>query len=298
MLLQTFFESNKQRAKVTEEEEKKGKQIFLKREFGGGKATKKAKQDLESQRRLGRKAYKTDFEGGAGEEDSEEEVKDGLTNVKKEDDFEIIQEERRLKKHFQVKQEYNSYLQSVEKFQEMKYFLDCGFNLLVYGIGSKRNLLNSFMTNQLDGQPCLVINGFHSATSIKSITSQMIKFVKDQIINIKCGNSANDQIEEIKRAFDIAEARNDNDFHKYYVLIHSMDMGQLKNEEWQNMISELAQCRKIGFIISMDHIKSSILWSDSMLDRLNFYAYELNTFEDFDVELEFQTHMFTFKNDN
>lgn len=40
------------------------------------------------------------------------------------------------------------------------------------------------------------------------------------------------------------------------------------------------------------------MWSDSMLDRFNFYAHEINTFEDFDVELEYQSPLFSFKNDN
>ena len=48
----------------------------------------------------------------------------------------------------------------------------------------------------------------------------------------------------------------------------------------------------------MDNIKSNILWSDTHLDRFNFYAMEMNTFEDYDVELEYQTQLFTFKNDN
>ena len=48
----------------------------------------------------------------------------------------------------------------------------------------------------------------------------------------------------------------------------------------------------------MDHIKCSLLWSDSLLDEFNFYCMELNTFEDYDVELDYQTPLFSFKNDN
>ena len=35
-----------------------------------------------------------------------------------------------------------------------------------------------------------------------------------------------------------------------------------------------------------------------MLDRFNFMAVELNTYEDFDIELEYQSALFSFKNDN
>lgn len=35
-----------------------------------------------------------------------------------------------------------------------------------------------------------------------------------------------------------------------------------------------------------------------MLDRFNFMAVEVNTFEDFDYEVEYQSPLFSFKNDN
>lgn len=34
-------------------------------------------------------------------------------------------------------------------FNKMKFMLDCGFNLLVYGVGSKLDLINLFVQQQL-----------------------------------------------------------------------------------------------------------------------------------------------------
>lgn len=34
-----------------------------------------------------------------------------------------------------------------------------------------------------------------------------------------------------------------------------------------------------------------------MLDRFNFYCLEINTFEDYDVELDYQPQLFSFKED-
>ena len=34
-------------------------------------------------------------------------------------------------------------------FDKMKYMLDCGFNLLVYGVGSRYALLNKFVIEKL-----------------------------------------------------------------------------------------------------------------------------------------------------
>lgn len=50
------------------------------------------------------------------------------------------------------------------------------------------------------------------------------------------------------------------------MLIHSLDMGQLKFEESVQMIAALARSDKIKLIISLDHVKSGILFSDLLLD--------------------------------
>lgn len=32
-----------------------------------------------------------------------------------------------------------------DHFGQMKYYLDCGFNLLIFGVGSKRGIVNNFV---------------------------------------------------------------------------------------------------------------------------------------------------------
>jgi hypothetical protein len=48
----------------------------------------------------------------------------------------------------------------------------------------------------------------------------------------------------------------------------------------------------------VDHIKAGMLWSEQMLDRFGFIGVEVNTYEDFEYELEYQSPLFSFKNDN
>lgn len=77
-----------------------------------------------------------------------------------------------------------------------------------------------------------------------------------------------------------------------------MDAGQLKYEEFQNQLSQIAAIDNVNIIVTVDHIKSGMLWSEQMLDRFNFIALEVNTYEDYDIELEYQSPLFSFKNDN
>jgi len=77
-----------------------------------------------------------------------------------------------------------------------------------------------------------------------------------------------------------------------------MDTGILKNPEYQSYLSELSEIKFITLIISVDHIKAGMLWSEQMLDRFGFIGVEINTYEDFEYELEYQSPLFSFKNDN
>ena len=70
------------------------------------------------------------------------------------------------------------------------------------------------------------------------------------------------------------------------ILIHSMDMGVLKGQEWQEMLGELATVKMLRFIITVDNSKSGVLFTDQLLDQYNFVCLSLDTFEVFEDELE------------
>lgn len=41
-----------------------------------------------------------------------------------------------------------------------------------------------------------------------------------------------------------------------------MDVGHLKNEEWQKYLSEISEVKRIGLIVSIDHIKGANIWNE------------------------------------
>lgn len=57
----------------------------------------------------------------------------------------------------------------------MEYFIHCEFNLLVFGVGSKIETMNTFV-NTLS-LPYLVVNGYHSGTTIKSVINSIANFI-------------------------------------------------------------------------------------------------------------------------
>jgi len=62
----------------------------------------------------------------------------------------------------------------------MKFYQDCGFNIMVHGVGSKREILNAYLNEKLylDGHDVTVVNGYHSSTSIKDVLASCLAFLE------------------------------------------------------------------------------------------------------------------------
>jgi hypothetical protein len=63
--------------------------------------------------------------------------------------------------------------------KKMKFYQECDLNLLVYGVGSKRDFLNMYCHEQIrnQGNSCVIINGYHSGTNIKTLLGQLILYI-------------------------------------------------------------------------------------------------------------------------
>jgi hypothetical protein len=61
----------------------------------------------------------------------------------------------------------------------MEYYLDCEFNLLIYGVGSKRKLINRF--HDRIAMPKFVVNGYHAGTTIKAVLNQTTEFINEVV---------------------------------------------------------------------------------------------------------------------
>lgn len=68
-------------------------------------------------------------------------------------------------------------------FEKMKYMLDCGFNLLIYGVGSKIDIINLFVQKKLQKKMVFWFNGFndHLKSNFKTLVNEIIKYFKDGI---------------------------------------------------------------------------------------------------------------------
>jgi len=54
------------------------------------------------------------------------------------------QDDMLIEKHEQEKDSYIAGLK-LEMFEKMKFYLDCDFNILLFGVGTKRGVVNTFV---------------------------------------------------------------------------------------------------------------------------------------------------------
>ena len=97
---------------------------------------------------------------------------------------------------------------------------------------------------------------------------------KDKKERFSKTNNLHEQVAQIKSAFRHISNNNsqdilDNEFcepdneYDLTIVIHSMDIGVLKQDESQDLLSELAAIPQISLIVTVDHIGITRLWNDS-----------------------------------
>ncbi|KAI9318591.1 origin recognition complex subunit 2-domain-containing protein [Dichotomocladium elegans] len=166
-------------------------------------------------------------------------------------------------------------------FPQWFFELNAGFNLLFYGYGSKRHLLNTFSQETLTDGPLLVINGFFPSISIKDILAKIMGGVLPSELST---SSIQDSVSIICNYF----ASEDRIYDKMYLIIHNIDGNNLRNERAQTALSILAHAPNIHLIASIDHINASLLWDSTKASRFNWIWHDATTFDNYLVETSFE----------
>ncbi|KAJ2472814.1 Origin recognition complex subunit 2 [Coemansia sp. RSA 2322] len=165
------------------------------------------------------------------------------------------------------------------QFRQWYFELSCGFNLLFYGYGSKRRLINSLATELAADAPAVIINGFFPTLNFK----QSLEKVVSEIIGF--GDTAGtvaDMAALIRGYFDSSNREVD----KMYLVVHNIDGSCLRKH--QSALALLSSCRNIHVLASIDHIEAPLIWDASTTTRFNWAWHDLTTFEPYTVETSYE----------
>lgn len=135
--------------------------------------------------------------------------------------------------------------------------LDEGFNLLAYGAGSKREVLNAFAVH-LNGlhRDVFVVNAFNPSCSLKDVLTTIENMPALQAFPSSSVSGLEAQTRRIHKFFSSHE----DDTHIYLVL-HNIEAPSLRTTKSQSCLSLLASSPRIHIIASVDNIAFPHLWS-------------------------------------
>jgi origin recognition complex subunit 2 len=184
-------------------------------------------------------------------------------------------------KHLKDKEEQMKRMEN--EFTKWFFELHHGFNLLIFGAGSKRKLLEKFAETMLDNQLCLVVQGYLPTLQIRTIlttiTSNIFQY-EDTPTNEKL-------LRLIEEGFAHPERYEETIPAALYILIHNIDGPALRNLKAQTILSQLAAIPQIHFVASVDHINACQLWDASMKTKLNWVWHEVHTYDRYVEETKY-----------
>ncbi|PAV89617.1 hypothetical protein WR25_19658 [Diploscapter pachys] len=154
-------------------------------------------------------------------------------------------------------------------FPKWTVFLAKKFNLLLYGIGSKREILAQFY-DYLSKYSAMQIDGSHPTANANALLTSINEFMK---LKNPCNRrSLPDWAASIVRHIDSS--------HKQLLLfVHNIDAENFRSEVCQSVFSALGSKNAVRIIASANHINAMSIWNTSQLSALNWIPVEVSTWQ-------------------
>jgi origin recognition complex subunit 2 len=154
----------------------------------------------------------------------------------------------------ELNEEYKTY------FNKWLTLFNEGFTILLHGLGSKRNLLQTFHKDILAHENVIVVNGFFPSLTIKDILDPIVNDILEMSVSNSNPHETVNIIED--------ELKNYPDFN-IFIIVHNIDGTMLRNDKAQSILSRLASIKNINMIASIDHINAP-------LRKLSFRMFNYN----------------------
>ncbi|XP_062972246.1 origin recognition complex subunit 2 [Elgaria multicarinata webbii] len=167
-------------------------------------------------------------------------------------------------------------------FYKWMLHLHLGFNIVLYGLGSKRDLLENFRISLLQDSAHIVVNGFFPSITVKSILNSLTEEVLDHVGTFR---SPQDQLDFIMKRFK------EDPSLELYLLIHNLDSQMLRGDKSQQILGQLSSLPNIYLIASIDHINAPLMWDQAKQSMYNWLWYETTTYSPYIEETSYENSL-------
>ena len=199
-------------------------------------------------------------------------------------------------KHFNEKQDL--LIDYAERFDEWTCHLAEGFNLLLYGFGSKRPIMAAFMQHLMaaDTDAAVVeVLGFSPHFAVKDLLLQILQAIGSQ-------DEVNASIAGNKRSFGALAkhvvASIARSGAPLILVVHNVEGQNLRNEECQAVIVQLAALASVHVVATADNASVvPLLWDCASHAKINWHYLHVPTFCSYEDELMYQDEIAFEEND-
>ncbi|KAL1517209.1 hypothetical protein ABEB36_001003 [Hypothenemus hampei] len=167
------------------------------------------------------------------------------------------------------------------QFNKWLYVLNQNFSILLYGLGSKENIISQFHEKYLQDELVVVVNGFFPSLSIKSILDNII----EDLLELKENSSNTTQAVEL-----IIQDLKKTDT-EFYLLINNIEA--IKSAKAQSILADLAAVPNIHLVASIDHINAPLIWDHGKLSKFNFTWWDVTNYMTYQHETEYEMSSMT-----
>ncbi|XP_034558383.1 origin recognition complex subunit 2 isoform X2 [Notolabrus celidotus] len=169
-----------------------------------------------------------------------------------------------------------------QHFNKWMLQLQLGFSVIVYGLGSKKCLLEDFRASHLAQEIHLVVNGFFPSITLKAILNALACEVLEHQGSFR---TPSDQIQYITQTL-----KDSPDLH-VYLLIHNIDGPMLRGEKTQSALGHLASLPNLHIVASLDHINAPLVWDQFQQSQFNWLWWECVTFQHYAEETSYENSL-------
>lgn len=172
-------------------------------------------------------------------------------------------------------------------FPQWNFEFEEGFNICLFGYGSKRKLVEDFAdwlfhrSANTNSPSIVIVNGYTPGISIRSIFATIVIAVMGDDAPSKLGAQPTEVLELLQSALKSRSAT-----EPVTVLINSVDAPPLRRAANQALLARLAATPQIRLLLTADTPNFPVMWDISLRDQLNLVFHDSTTFSPFAIETD------------
>ena len=169
-------------------------------------------------------------------------------------------------------------------FLQWHFELSEGFNICLYGWGSKRQLVNTFAEwlypRHSPPPTILVVNGYTPKLNIRTVLGTLIKAVLGDDAPTRVVGQPNEVLDSL-----LSHLTSHPPVSPVTVMINSIDAASLRRPATQSLLGKLAGHTGVNVVATADTPSFPLMWNTTLRDQFNFVFHDCTTYAPYDVEL-------------